>query len=410
MNRYHSKGWGKILGAAALLLAALAARDAQAYPKYDDGTSHGCVECHAGFKGGNATILHFAHVSKLGITQCNFCHPNGGGSTPVRTYTSGPGGGFGCAGCHGADYGETSVTVGMGEPPNGPKASGYGLRAYHALKGVTVCAGCHVPGALGSPMPFPAIKPESTKPPYYLMPGSNLRNPCDSSQEDFTTGEETPDSVGLDNDGNGVADWPADMSCAEPTTTTTTTSTTTTTLPVECGMSPAGGCIAAGKASLSIDEKTPGKEKLKLSLSKLVPMVAQSQFGDPVSGTTSYAVCVYNASNLLVGSYKVSRGGDTCVGEPCWSAVKTTGFKYGDKDLTADGIDKIQFGGGDAGKGKIKLSGKNSASTLPTGIAAMLNGATQATVQIVTSDSECFGMALPTVKTADGTVFKAGAP
>jgi len=403
MTRTQTNAWGQVVGAGAIaMLVLLVCTDAQAYPFYDDAqlVPQGCVSCHDQFKGGNTGVLHFTHLNQLGITQCNFCHPNGGGSTPVRTYISGPGGGFGCAGCHGQDYGEMN---GYDMVP-APKSSGYGLRLVHAAAGVTECAGCH------GPNPFPVLG-ENVKPPYYLMPGSSLKNPCDSDQEDLVWSGDL-DVLGLDNDGNGFRDWPADLNCAEPTTTTSTTSTTTTTLPVECAVAPAGGCIAAGKAVLNVNEKSAGKEKLKLSLTKLVPAVTQGQFGDPVGGSTSYVACIYNALNALVGEYGVARGGDTCDGDPCWEDFKTTGYKYQDKLLAADGIQKMQLNGGDAGKGQVKVSGKNnaSASNLPTGVAAALNGATQATAQVVTSDGQCFGMTLNVLKTADGLVFSASAP
>jgi hypothetical protein len=128
----------------ALLLTALWAPGAQGYQYYDvpgvpDGDpDNGCVECHEGtmpnqgFRGGppNAN-LHEQHKNEFGITTCNVCHPMGGGSTPVATYSSDNGSGLGCAGCHGRDYGETS--------PNSmaPKATGYGLRQYHANIGIT---------------------------------------------------------------------------------------------------------------------------------------------------------------------------------------------------------------------------------------------------------------------------------
>ena len=177
----------------------------------------------------------------------------------MLTQTSGPGGGYGCAGCHGVSYGEISPTSGQ------PKATSYGLRQVHANAGVTVCATCHQPGTLGSPNPFPTFKPESTLPPYYGQPGTKLKNPCSSAQENFDA-----NLLGLDNDGDGAADWPADSDCAQPTTTTIVASTTTTTLPVDCPAAPTPGCVAPGKGKLSVNEKTAGKEKLKVSLTKLL--------------------------------------------------------------------------------------------------------------------------------------------
>jgi hypothetical protein len=385
-------------GAMVLFCSMLWAPSADAYPSYDDGFGVGCVSCHNGFQGGNGP-LHLQHRTNFGVTTCNLCHPSGGGTTPVLTYHSGPSGGFGCAGCHGVDYGETSPNSGQ------PKATAYGLRQFHINQGVMVCStagGCHVPGSLGHPNPFPAIKPEHVPPPYYNAAYSNLTDPCASVQEDLPF---DVDSVGLDNDGDGFADYPADSDCSAPATPTPTP------LGIACGTAPAMGCIAPEKGSLSVDEKKPGKEKLKVKLTKLQSTVMQSQFGDPVSGTTEYAICIYDSANQLKGSYIVARAGDTCSGAPCWLAISDKGYKYGDKSAAAaDGIIKMKLSGGDAGKGKIKVLGKNTTGQLPLGVAAQLQNQTSAKVQIVTSDAACFEVGLTQVKKADGTVFKAAAP
>jgi hypothetical protein len=205
---------------AALLFIILGASTALAYPMYDDdpgpgvGTGCGQLTCHTGFQGGNGA-LHTQHRLHFGISNCNACHPSGGGTTPVRTYWSGPGGGLGCAGCHGQDYGETSPNSGE------PKATAYGLRQFHVNNGVPTCGvagGCHVPGQLGHPNPFPPLFPEHVLPPYYGTALTSLTDPCSSAEEDLSV---DGDSVGLDNDGDGFADYPADSDCGPPTTTTT---------------------------------------------------------------------------------------------------------------------------------------------------------------------------------------------
>src|SRR5262249_38121465 len=83
------------------------------------------------------------------------------------------------------------------------------------------------------------------------------------------------------------------------TSSTTTTSTTPTTSPprpppVTCGASPIGGCLSPAAATFQVNEKTVGKEKLKVALKKLTTATVQGTFGNPVSGTTSYAICVYD--------------------------------------------------------------------------------------------------------------------
>lgn len=392
--------------AVALSYVTLWATNAYAYPSYDDGAGNGCVQCHNGFLGGNGP-LHLQHRTKFAVTTCNLCHPSGGGSTPVNTYWSGPGGGFGCAGCHGQDYGETSPNSGL------PKATAYGLRLFHVSQGVTVCgtSGCHQPGALGSPNPFPPVFGEHVPPPYYNPTFSNLTDPCSSAQEDLAF---DADSVGLDNDGNGLADYPADPDCAAPVTATPTPTPTPTQTPppspsFNCGPAPAGGCIPPEKGLLIVNEKTAGKEKLKVKLGSLQPAVAPSQFGDPVSGSTAYKVCVYNAANQLSGEYTVAQAGAMCGDQPCWSTV-SKGYKYKDKSTAADGILKINLFGGDPGKGKVLVVGKNNASTMPTGVAAALQNQAAATVQVLTSDASCFGVTLTRIKKADGVFFKAVEP
>src|SRR5262249_2030884 len=131
---------------------------------------------------------------------------------------------------------------------------------------------------------------------------------------------------------------------------------------------------------------------------------------NPVSGSTTYKVCVYDGANQLRGEYTVDRAGALCSGKPCWSAVKDTGFKYSDKLGTSDGITKITPKSGDAGKGKVVVKGKNQSSPLPLGVAALLQNETSATVQVLTSDASCFGVGLTLVKKADGTIFSAGGP
>jgi hypothetical protein len=167
---------------------------------------------------------------------------------------------------------------------------------------------------------------------------------------------------------------------------------------------------------LLVKENVPGKEKLKAVVKRLVPAVVQSQFGDPVNGTTSYAVCVYDASDTLIDELNVARAGDLCGSPPvpCWKPVSTVGYKYSDKAATTDGVKKIVLKGGLAGFGKVVVKGANDAllgqTALPTGIAPLLLNAPSATVQVVASDGDCFGVTVTNVKRADGLIFKAVEP
>lgn len=212
----------------------------EAYPMFDDGAGNGCVSCHPRYFDDptNPTpfgSLHVAHLTKFGITRCGLCHQNpAGGDKPVLTYWSAEG--FGCAGCHGQNYGE-KIPTGLNLSHEGaPKASAYGLRkalqdSFAAQNKPDPCGTCHFAGSpiTGDPAPAPVLFAETHAPPYYGQSSNNLVDPCNSSQESW---EGTP--PGLDNDGNGLADGD-DPACQLPPTTTTATSTssttTTTTIP-----------------------------------------------------------------------------------------------------------------------------------------------------------------------------------
>jgi hypothetical protein len=79
--------------------------------------------------------------------------------------------------------------------------------------------------------------------------------------------------------------------------------------------------------------------------------------------------------------------------------------------LSPDGITKIGYGAGDAGKGKADAAGannvKNGQTALPTGVAAALAENTHPTIQIVTSDGLCIGATMTEAKKDDGVQYQA---
>jgi len=182
-----------------------------------------------------------------------------------------------------------------------------------------------------------------------------------------------------------------------------------------CGTTPLPNCVAATRASLAIKEAPSGRERLKLRLRRFTSVVTQASFGNPVTGTSRYDVCVYDAANALVGEIRVVRARETCgtSAVPCWP-VSSTGYKYKDTLAASDGVQRIDVKGGDALRGHVTVTAANDAakgqSALPLGMAAQLAGNAAASVQLVTSDGSCFATTLPRVKTADGTAFSAVKP
>ncbi len=91
---------------------------------------------------------------------------------------------------------------------------------------------------------------------------------------------------------------------------------------------------------------------------------AIGDFGTPLT-TTSYELCIYNATPSVIGNYRVPAGG-MCADKPCWKA-DTKKAKYNDKELTPDGVQKLQLKPSAVnGKAKALLKGKGARLVLPT--------------------------------------------
>jgi hypothetical protein len=174
-----------------------------AYPRYydpnDPGESGYCKSCHPDFNGRGP--LHDVHVGNNGFTStCDFCHVVQNGDNPLTSEVGDPDGPYyGCAGCHGRDYGKRSDTGEL-------VMEAYGLRRRHVEQNdVPICATCHDLSV--EPLP------ETVLPAHYTTGFTSLTSSCDSTIEDNSTRVGDPDSLGLDNDGDGLYDDPADPDC-----------------------------------------------------------------------------------------------------------------------------------------------------------------------------------------------------
>jgi len=160
----------------------------------------------------------------------------------------------------------------------------------HAAAGVTVCAGCHAAWG-GAPLD------ESVRPLYYPMHVSRLWDPCDSVSEDLPF---DADTTGLDNDGNGLRDYPADPACPTPptsTTTTTTTSTTTTTLPVTHDLTLTAAKIRTGASSGSI--RVQGRFTTPPNFSTPPPFGVRVRDGGSVDRLHTFQDCVTSSNGRV---------------------------------------------------------------------------------------------------------------
>jgi hypothetical protein len=180
-------------------------------------------------------------------------------------------------------------------------------------------------------------------------------------------------------------------------------------------------CPSFGKASLTVNEKKAGKESLSFSLSK-GPAFAQADLGDPLRNLAAgagYGLCLYDEIGARIAGLAVERPGQTCGTKPCWKPVGGAppdgdGYRYKDATGAASGVRQLALAGGAAGKtkisGKASNNAKKSQTAMPTGITAALAGATAVTVQVRTSEGDCFTATLPTVKKSTATQLKATLP
>jgi hypothetical protein len=175
---------------------------AMAYERYKNDLKQpgsNCSACHGDFDGPVSTKgtifpdndkheMHRTWQDGM-FTACDLCHTSGDGRNAYigssDGTTSTPG--LGCSGCHGRDYGGTTGVIGAG------------LRAHHAINGVTTCANgsCHT----ADPVPLP----ENVPPPYYGSPYTLAYDSCNTAP-DYLENWSIGDQLGLDNDGDNAYD------------------------------------------------------------------------------------------------------------------------------------------------------------------------------------------------------------
>jgi DNA-binding beta-propeller fold protein YncE len=145
-----------------------------------------------------------------------------------------------------------------------------------------------------------------------------------------------------------------------------------------CQSAPIGGCRQAGRSLLQLRAE-PGREKLKWKWLK-GDATDVNAFGNPVSGATGYAVCIYaGTANQLVFEAEIAPGAN-------WNATGS-GFKYSDNSLASDGIQKTVLKAGDAGKAKAIIKGRGASLDItlaPQGFSLPV------TAQLQNSLAECW--------------------
>lgn len=129
-----------------------------------------------------------------------------------------------------------------------------------------------------------------------------------------------------------------------------------------CQSTPATGCRQSTKAVAKLkDNATDAKDLFKWVWKKGTATLGD--FDDPVSGSATYRVCVYDgsASSQPLMEMDVPPAG-TCGTRACWKATGTTGFRYANKSAAPYGIQKVKL---KAGTGTAKVLAKGKGVDLP---------------------------------------------
>jgi len=142
----------------------------------------------------------------------------------------------------------------------------------------------------------------------------------------------------------------------------------------------------------------------------------QGDFGDPVNGTPSYTLCLYDQSGGTP-VFKMEAGiaaGGTCPTKPCWKAIFDKAYGDRNKDGNDGGITKVAFKGGDAGKPSLQVAGKGISLPLPAPISGseFFDQDTAVIVQLHSSSPvACWSSTFDgsSTKKNDGVQFKATA-
>lgn len=183
-----------------------------------------------------------------------------------------------------------------------------------------------------------------------------------------------------------------------------------------CVATPLAGCRDAGTTKIRLADKSPDRRDKLVWKWASGPPATLAELGDPLAGTTAYALCVYDETAgvaSLAAQFRVPPGG-TC-GSSGWRVLGTTGYRFKDRFGLPDGVVKLQLKASDGSKPpQIKMSVKGVHAPLP---GPQMSGTeyfdqdAHVTVQLQRSDGgACFESVFdaPATSSNSAALFRAG--
>jgi glucose/arabinose dehydrogenase len=173
--------------------------------------------------------------------------------------------------------------------------------------------------------------------------------------------------------------------------------------PPTCAVPAATGCIASPKSRLTL-KRPANTQKNRLTWKWLTgPALSQSDFGDPVGGGTSYALCIYAGTGAAAVTAAIPGGSG-------WKALSTKGYTFKDRNAGGDGVFRARLQGGADGKSRLLVKAKGA--NLDLG-ALPLDQTADVRVQLTRDDTPvCWEAVFPpaAIHLNDPTGFKATVP
>jgi len=249
-----------------------------------------------------------------------------------------------------------TCTAGGGECPEGASCEldrcevGLGFCARHTSIGCAADADCHrciarVPGSCRTDADCAGSATCEAQLVTAVATASD--GDGDGVPDDADNCAETPNPAQADADADGIGDA-CDLD------------------PIPCPPASLVGCRVAtqvGKSSLLLKDGTPDSKDTAVWKWTKGSATETADFGDPTT-TTGYALCVYQPGPTLAFAAGAPAGG-TCKGKPCWTPIKTKGFRYGDKLTTPQGLLAMTLKSGADGKAVVTVKGKGELLGMP---------------------------------------------
>jgi hypothetical protein len=158
-----------------------------------------------------------------------------------------------------------------------------------------------------------------------------------------------------------------------------------------CAGAPLAGChqpTQSGKGRLLMKKAADSSGDKIIWEWKRGEETTLAELGDPVNGTTSYALCIYDETagspTLFLGAAAPAAG--ACSG-PCWRSVGMRGLNYADPTGTPNGIRRMVLRANREGRARMLLKAKGANLALPSLTMAQ---DPRIRVQLVNSDGACW--------------------